>query len=200
MSQIIILKDVEINFAANIFVPKANKSGKLRYSAVFPIVPNSINARLIDDAIKAVATDCWGPRAPALLTKLIGEGRVAFKKAEKCNANGEVYDGFQGMWFIGGSSDKAPLVINRNLQPVTQADSLIHSGCRGNVKLELWAQDSPDPEIGKRINSALLTVQYVAPGEQRGGGSMPTADGFEDLGPDPDAKDIGSGDWNESFA
>lgn len=183
MAQEIILKDVRIAFP-DIWEPRAFQGeGQVRYSAQFPIQPGSANETALDAAMLAAATQKWEARAKDVLADLVSRDKVCFVKRQKLNKKGEPVNGFESMWALSASADPAkgqkPLVVNRNLQPVGKTDGVIYAGCRVDVKLSLWAQDSP--KWGRRVNAQLLVVQFRADADAFGGGAVASVGGMEDL-------------------
>ena len=69
-------------------------------------------------------------------------------------------------------------VVDQKAQPLSAASGKPYAGCNVVVKCELWAQDN---KFGQRINASLLGVQFAGDNEPLGGGSQPSADGFEAL-------------------
>jgi hypothetical protein len=185
----VILKSVRIAFC-NVHSPKSSQSG-LRYGAAFPIVPGSENHKAIRAALTKVATEKWDKKGPTILTALEKDRRVCFSESELTNKDGEVYDGFEGTYSFNAGQDSKkgkPLVIGPKKDPATGQFEILteesgkpYSGCYVNVKVDIWAQDNPDPTIGRRINAQLKTVQFAKDGDAFGGGAPSNADGFEEV-------------------
>jgi hypothetical protein len=205
MSQIIFLNEVTVSFAQNLFIPKAitnadGSQGAPKYSGVFILEPNGPHAKLIEDTMVAVAKDRWLAKAPGILAKLEADGRVALKRKAMTDSDGQVYNGFEGKWYISANNAKQPLVIGRSISDIIRKeDGKVYSGATVNAKIEIWAQDDRDPVIGKRINAQLVAVQFVRHGKRLDGAQDPTTEGFEDLGPDPDEEQFEDQD-EERFA
>lgn len=176
---IVKLENVRLSFA-NIFEPKAIGEGEPRFSAVFIIDPKqkALTAAL-DAAIKQVATDKWGTKADGVLKKLTDDGRVCFSRAEKTNASGEVYDGFQNRYSVTASSKTRPVVRDRDASPLTAAEGRPYSGCYVNASIDVWPQDN---QWGRRVNATLRWVQFVRDGEAFSGGTPVSDDEFETVG------------------
>jgi hypothetical protein len=86
--------------------------------------------------------------------------------------------GYSGNYYINAGNTIRPLVLDANKAPLTPADGKPYSGCYVNAIVEIWAQDN---QHGKRINASLLGVQFVRDGEKLAGGSVATADDFEEI-------------------
>jgi len=130
------------------------------------------------NAVNAVAKEKWGAKAPAILAVLKKDNRVSFKEDARTNADGEAYDGFEGMWSASASNKKRPTTINRDRTPVSETDNVLYSGCYVNAFVDVWPQDN---EHGKRINVALTGVQFVRDGDAFGGSKVASADAFQDI-------------------
>lgn len=183
------LKPVRIAFA-NIFTPKrTGDSDEPRYSAAFPIEPDSENAKMIDAAVEAVATEKWGKKAKSILADIREKRDICWVKSPLKDKDGEVYDGFEGMWALNagqGVKKGAPTVVDRERNRVTEEQGLVYSGCWVVPLVDIWAQDN---QWGRRINAQLKGVQFYRRGDAFGGGAPARPDDFEDLGVDEEAED-----------
>ncbi len=182
------LHNVRIAFCQNLFV-KGGMPGdppeKDKYSAHF-IIDGKDTAQIkrVSDLITEIATEQWKEKAPGILAKLKEDKRISFKPGKlKTNADGDIYDGFEGNYFISaGNKKNKPVVIDRNRNIVTEDSGTVYGGCFVNVALDLWAQDHVN--WGKRINAKLLTVQFVKGGDAFGNTVVGNPDDFDDLGTD----------------
>lgn len=95
-----------------------------------------------------------------------------------CLKNGDDFDyaGYAGNMSIKASSNKRPLVIDRDKSNLTEEDNRIYAGCRVNATIELWAQNN---NYGKRINANLLAVQFYKDDEPFADGEKGSADDFD---------------------
>lgn len=174
------LKNVRLAFPA-LFEPKTvGGSDALRFSAAFPVEPDSANAKALDAALVAVAKEKWGDKASAIFKKLKQEGRVCFDHAPLTNGEGDVYDGFDGMYSVNATSKSRPTLVDRDRSPVTEADGKLYGGCYVNAIIDVWPQDN---QYGKRLNAQLQGVQFVKDGDAFGGGGAASADEFDELEP-----------------
>ena len=79
------------------------------------------------------------------------------------------------------SNNRKPIVIDRDLSPLTADDGRIYAGCYVNAKVNCWLQNN---RFGKRINANLLAVQFVRDGERFAGMSSDMLmDGFTEIDP-----------------
>jgi hypothetical protein len=175
--------------------PKDYQGDKhFRWSAAFLVPKGEAIAKKVDKVIAEVATEKWGPKAPAFLKGILGNKNLC------CWLDGDTkeYDGYEGMMALSAHRpvDKGrPLVIDNDKTPIYQLDNTayrgkegrVYSGCYVNAQVEIWAQDSKN---GKAIRASLLVVQRVKDGDAFGGGSRPDADEFSEVEEGADADDM----------
>ena len=92
------------------------------------------------------------------------------------DGDGIEYAGYAGMMSLKASSQKRPIVLNRDKTPLTEDDNKLYAGCYVNAIIELWAQNN---QFGKRINANLLGVQFFKDGEPFADGVTASASDFE---------------------
>lgn len=197
---IILKKPVRIAFV-NVEKPKKTRNGE-RYSLAALIEPGSEVQKQLDETMLAVAEAKWPgdvtdkngkktgkTKGAAILAKLIEDGNVCFKHKPATNEDGEVYDGFDGMFTLnaGQASDKgAPLVVGRDLKPLVPGGKRPYSGSYAVLKVGIWAQDNEADKGGKRINADIKVVQFFKDGDAFSGSGTPTVEGMEPLAVEED--------------
>jgi len=167
---------------------------KPRWGATFLVPQGSAIAALVLKTITEVAEAKWNKKA-----KLYLEDILADKKAS-CWVNGDKkeYDGYQGMMALTAYryADKGrPIVLDSDASPIYRTDNTlyegkggrIYSGCYVKCKVDIYAQDN---STGKGIRAELKVVQRLRNGDAFGGGTPPTADGFEAIEEGADADDL----------
>lgn len=184
----------------NIFHSKGvGDDGAERFSGAFPIVPDSLNRKALDAAMQAVAKEKWKDKADTVMAELERKGRVCFKHEALRNKDGELYDGFEGMYSLNASNKTRPLVIDRvgitkdsDKEPgrkytdpnkagvmfpiLTEQDGRPYGGCYVNLSIDVWAQDN---SFGRRVNASLKGVQFHDDGDAFGGGSPASGNDFD---------------------
>lgn len=185
------LNNVRIAFAS-LFEPKTmpgqqNATPKFACLPILDPAKHGAEIAALNAAMQEVGKAKWGAKAPAIVAEMKKTDRLAYRDHAKTNDSGDVYDGFEGMHYVSASSAKRPVVIDRDKQPLTQADGKPYSGCYANVIIEVWAQDN---QFGKRINAELKGVQFVKDGDAFGGGAPVSADEFADLGVPEEATEL----------
>ena len=173
------LKNVRLSFPA-VFKPQAYGDGNPAYGAKLIVEPNSANVEAIRKTIREAAKTQWGDKADAIVKQLTEDKKSAWVEGPHRNKDGDVYDGFEGNFFLSTRSEKLrPTALGRDKQPVTEADNVIYGGCYVDASVDIYMQDSP--KWGRRINAVLRGVRFVRDGDAFGGSSAASADEFEDL-------------------
>jgi len=173
------LKRVRLAFPS-VFTPSAFGDGNPAYGGKLIIDPKSPNTEIIRNAIRESAKEMWGEKADQTVKKINDDKKSAWLEGPYRNKDGDVYDGFEGMFTLSTRSEKLrPTALNRNKQPVTEADGVIYAGCYVDASVDIYAFDSP--KWGRRINAVLRGVRFVEAGDAFGGSSSASADDFDDL-------------------
>ena len=120
----------------------------------------------VDAALERGKTELWKGKIPANVKKPLRDGDV-----EK-----EGDDTYAGMCFLNCKSKQKPPVVNKQLEPIVDADQ-IYSGMYANLSLTFYPF-SKDGNNG--VGCALNSVRKVADGDPLGGRSNPRED-FADL-------------------
>lgn len=191
------LTGVRLAFS-HIFQAQAFEDGDPKFSANFIIEPGSENAKIIKKAIKAVCDDekfQWNTKK--VKTKqgevtirewLESQDRICYRESDKTNQAGEVFEGFEGNYWISATNASRPTILDRDKTPLTEEDGRPYSGCYVVAILDVWAQDHK--KYGKRINATLKGIQYHSEGDGFGGGAPASASDFDDLGTGEDDGDL----------
>ncbi len=184
------LQKVRLAFP-QLFQAKAINNGSARYSAALIIDPKSQASKDIRAQMLAAAKGKFGDdKGEAVLAKLTKENRVCYRTEERANKEGDVYEGFQGMHSLNAANKVRPLVIDADKSPLTAEDGRPYAGCYVNAIVEIWAQNNPDPTIGRRLNCTLLGVQFAGDGDAFGGASVASVDAFSAVSTGSDADDL----------
>lgn len=172
----ITLNNVRISFPS-LFHKAVFNGEETKYEATFLINKQS-QADLIEkleDAVREkIKVDLKGAK--------LGADKICFKDGEDID-----YEGYAGHMSIKASSNRRPLVIDRDRSPITEDDNVIYAGCYVNAIIELWAQNN---NWGKRINANLMGVQFVKDGEAFGDSQVASVSDFDIVeGGDDDFED-----------
>lgn len=183
----VILKDCRAAFL-NIWEAKSFEPGaKPKFNGSFLFAPNSPNAKIMETAVKQVATEAWGPKADEVLAQIKG---IPNKFCYRNGNSKPEYEGYPGNLFVGASNATRPKIMDRDGKtPLIQADGRPYSGCQTHAILDIWAQDN---KYGKGIQASLLGIQFVADGDAFAGGGTASEEDFEDLSDGADAPAVGA--------
>lgn len=155
--------------------PKGFPDSPPAFGASFLLDPNDPGHRETIKKINAEITrlrkEAWGlggKRHPKEETKGFPFG----KGDEKVNDAGEVYSGYEGMYFVSARAreQNPPRTLNVNRQDIKDAkeiEKLFYGGCYVTASINFWVQNN---EAGKAIRCGLRGVQFIADGEAFGGG------------------------------
>jgi hypothetical protein len=176
---VIKLPRVRLSFPSLFQQTKYDEKSKSKYCATF-ILDKVMHAATIKEIQKAIATLL----ADNKVTKLSPD-RIALKDGDESDREEN-----HGKYIIKASSDKRPLVINRDKTPITETDEIVYAGCYVHGIISLWFQNDPQhPEWGKKINAALSGVQFASDGEPFSAGGA-SVDDFDAFGDEEDEGDI----------
>jgi hypothetical protein len=175
-SEVLRLTGVRLSFP-RLFTPEAFEEGKPKtFQATFLLDPSN------DDHKKILKT--IQKEALKLTKEAFGEDYTLKKLKGVCFGKGDnldnVYDGYEGMYYVRTGNTVRPAVANRRGEPVAQGDEQEpYAGCYVNATLSLWAQNHKTG--GKRINANLRGVQFVKDGEAFGQEPISAENEFEAL-------------------
>ena len=180
------LKDVRLSFPDLFEATQFQGTGPFNYGASFLFAPDHPAAKIVDDAIKAVAAEKWAAKAAATLKT------IANNSQKICYYEGDTkaYEGYEGNMALSAkrSQDKGrPLILDTNKQPLTAADGKPYGGCYVDAVIEIWPQDN---QYGKGMRATLNGVQFRRDGDRFTAGEPATEDDFEDLAVNEFADDL----------
>lgn len=152
------LKNVRLSYA-NLFQPRENKSGDLRYSTSLLIPKDHPQVDELSAVIDRQGEERFGKKWASM--------RKRTDPLHDADENGRADDdpAYEGMFYINTSSERKPQVVDRQVQPIID-ESEIWSGCYANVSIAIFAFDVPE---NKGVSFGLNNVQKVKDGERLGG-------------------------------
>jgi hypothetical protein len=176
------LTNVRAAFISSLWEPEGIDDSEPAHAGKFIIDPkDGGNIVKCEEAMAAVAKEKWGPKAESVLENMTKTGRkpdVFFVREPYKSRNGDVYAGFEGMFFVSAKSKTRPLIIDRDRTPLVPSDGRPYGGCFVNAQIDVWAQDN---KYGRALRATLTGVQFVKDGDAFTGGAPASADDFEDL-------------------
>ena len=189
------INDVRIAYAQGLFEARGAQqadgtTSQPKYGAAFLFPKNHPCLKDISAAVIVAAKKRWGEKADEMLKMLKAGDRLPVHSGDAKATSA----GYAGNLYLNAGNKIRPLVLDSNRAPLTISDGKPYSGCYVNVIVEIWAQDN---KHGKRVNASLLAVQFVRDGERLAGGSVASADDFQEI---PGATDNAAGDPAALFA
>lgn len=111
------------------------------------------------------------------------------KLARQPLRDGNEKDGKEGygdeVMFVSARNAKRPVVVDRDLTPLTKDDSKPYAGCFVNATIRLFSYDHKVG--GKGVSASLRAVQFVKDGESFGAGPVNAEEEFEAVTDDVDS-------------
>lgn len=122
-----------------------------KFEATF-ILDNTEHGALLDDIdalIDRIALDEF-------------KKKIGFKRCLRDGNEKSDLEGYgDGTSFIKASNKIRPGIVNRRLEPITEAQGVIYPGCYVNATVRFWVQNN---QWGKRVNCQLRAIQFVEDG------------------------------------
>lgn len=169
------IRGIRLAFPA-IFEKQAIGDGEPAYGAKGIIPPDHPQVSEIEAAMLAAAKAKWNEKGEQILGLLKEEKKVAFVRGPYRNKNGDVYDGFDGMFHVSTrSADTQPTAFDSANNPTTKDAGLLYGGAFVDMAVEFWAQDN---KWGRRLNCTLRGVRFVKHGDRFSGSPPAGADEF----------------------
>ena len=181
------IANARVSFANGLYKASAFEAGQEeKYGADFIITDTAQVYEVKPDGTKvkttlkaaelAVANDAWKGKGTTVLEDLEASKKAYRNGNKRKNKNGEVYEGYEGNWYITAKNKTRPTLLDAQRQPVTEEDGTIYSGCYVNVRLSLYANTKP---ATKGVFAGLKGVQFAGHGDAFGGGGAARADEFD---------------------
>jgi len=169
----------------NVFEPKVYGNGKPKFSITM-LVPKSENIDNIKSAMRAAVEEKWpdANKRPKKLHNPIKDGDTDMM--EDGTLRKDKYPEMAGHWVFTASSVSRPGVVDRNVQPILDAEEF-YPGCyaRATVHVYAYAPSKNNPQSKYGVAIGLNNIQKVKDGEAFSGRSKPQDD-FSALGEDSD--------------
>jgi hypothetical protein len=190
------LKNVRIAFCQDLHVPGDFQGDKkFSFSSDFILEAGDPQIKMVEEAIETLAKKEWPDTYKTLLPTLKANNKVFLRSgSSKTDANGVVYDGFEGNMYIAARNNtdetpvngvykKQPLVLDEDRSKLSVVDGKPYAGCYVNVHLEPYAYT----KYGGGVSASMRGVQFAKDGEPFMGSAPVDADEFDDL------SDVGDG-------
>lgn len=167
------LKNVRLSFAS-IFNRSQFNGEEGKFEATF-----LLDKEAQQEAIKALEDDIKSRIETSFKGTKLKPENICLKDGDDFE-----YEGYAGNMSIKGSSNKRPIIVDRDKSPLVEDDGKPYSGCYVNAVVDLWTQNNA---FGKRVNCNLLAVQFFKDGEAFGAaGGSASVDDFDMFEEDED--------------
>lgn len=175
----IVLKDIRLAFPELYEARQYEGQGKHRYRAVGIIDPGSESLKLLNSTIETVGKLKWADKWPMM------KAQFNNNSMKNCLIDGNLkanLTGYANNFVITANRNQEaglPFVVDRNPKiAIPQGSGKIYSGCRVNMKVDIWAQGPQNAGI----RATLVGVQFVSDDESFGGTAPASVSGMDDLG------------------
>jgi len=171
---IIKMKNVRLSYPHLFVAKQGDEGGEPKYGATF-ILDKKIHAPLIahiEKQAERVALDFF---------------KKKIKLNRNCLRDGNDYADKEGygdeVMFISAKETRRPVVVDRDMTPLTKDDSRPYAGCYVNANVRLFAYDHKG---SKGVSAALRSIQFVRDGDSFGAGPIDPSEEFEAVSDDVD--------------
>jgi hypothetical protein len=155
----------------HLFTPtQFDENAKMMYQSTFLVRKGSDADKYLKNALEILfgKTKAWGK---------IPDDKVCVRDGSERDADGYGPD----VVFFNAKSEKRPMVVNRDLSPLTESDNVIYAGCYVTASINLTAMKN---KYGKRIAAYIRGVMFVKDGEHFGATSVDPAKEFSSFSED----------------
>lgn len=181
----VVLENVRLSFPHLHEPSKSSDDGPLKFRATALMDPKTEigkkNIAKLEAAIKEAAAGVWKEKADKI-RKILEKDRRGLREGETgTNKQGDIYDGYEDMMFIGATNGRRPKVIDRDKSAIELEDipTKLYAGCYVNMIVSVWATNL-DKHGGNGIFATLELVQFRRDGEPFGAGQV-DEDDFDEL-------------------
>lgn len=190
----ILLLDVRLSYFYG-YEKQSPQSHSFGTHAIFP--PTHPQVPKLVELMKQAAINGWKDQGLAIYEQLKAQDKLCLRVGNIAKPGQE---GYVDQLFISANSPKRPRILATrggvNVEvPPGQPDSP-YSGCRANVKVQIWpllgGVDKNGQPISKRICAQWQGVQFLAHGAAFGGGRIANLDEFGVVASDADATPKGA--------
>lgn len=203
-NDILTLKRVRLSFPSLFEMKKTSEEGKPKYSVAGLMDPNTETGKANIAAVKAMQTrlakQTWKDNWEKVLKAMEWDRRLLRPGERATNAEGDVYAGYEGMYFVTASNTRSIKVLNRDKSAAGPNDQeKFYGGCYADLVLSCYTV-TDRKKGGNGIFATIEIVRWVADGEAFGAAPVDEDDYLDDLDDDEDDfEDTGSGSGGDDF-
>lgn len=155
-----------------IWEPTAMEEGATPKYSVTLLIPKSDTKTVakINEAVEAAKEEGkgkWGSKIPTNMKSPLRDGDIERPDRPE----------YVGMYFISTSSVKPVKVVDRNIQPISEAEDKLYSGCYGRASINLYPYAK---SVNKGVAAGLLSLQVTEDGDRLSGTNSNPFDDFGD--------------------
>lgn len=189
-ADVLVLTNVRLSFPAIFEKKKTSEEGVPKYSLSCLMDPNTASGKANIDAIKAMqmrlAKATWKDNAEKVLRATDRDRRLLRDGNNATNQEGDIYAGYEGMYYITASSTREFKILNRNKTPAGKNDQeKFYGGCYVDVVLSCYVITDRN-KGGNGLFATIEIVRWRADGEPFGAAPLEEDDYLEDLSDDED--------------
>ena len=164
------IKNARLGFP-HLIVPQQSEDGPAKYNGNFILSPDAPEWAELAEMVNAIALEKWTVNASGIMGMIANDKKLrcyGFGQDKVDSKTGLVYEGFEGMIYISGSSEVRPDLRGADAQPCPPTAPLNTMFVGGNyvdAVVSFWPQDN---RFGRAIRAQLDGVQYLREGEKFG--------------------------------
>lgn len=195
-SDILTLKRVRLSFPSIFEKKQTSEDGKPKYSLSVLMDPNTAqgkaNIQAVKDMQTRLAKATWKDNWEKVLKATEWDRRLLRPGDKATNSEGDIYAGYEGMYFVSASNTRNIKVLNRNKSPAGPEDQeRFYGGCYVDVVLSCYTV-TDRKKGGNGLFATIEIVRWVADGEAFGAAPVDEDEYLDDLDDDEDFEDSGS--------
>lgn len=201
-SDILTLKKGRLSFPAIFEKKRTSEEGPEKYSLSVLLDPETpegqANIKAVKEMQVRLAKAQWKDNWEKVLKAMEWDRRLLRPGEKATNSEGDIYGGYEGMFYVTASNTRDIKVLNRDKTPAGKNDQeKFYGGCYADVILSCYTI-TDRKKGGNGIFATIEVVRWRADGEPFGAAPIDEDDYLEDLDDLDDEDDVGSDD-SEDF-
>lgn len=189
-NDVLSLKNVRLSFPKIFEKTRTSEDGPLKYSLTCLLDPETndgkANIRAVKEMQQNLAKQTWKDNAEKILKAMEWDRRLLRPGEKATNAEGDVYAGYEGMFYVTASNTREIKVLNRDKSPVGKNDQeKFYGGCYADVVLSCYTV-TDRKKGGNGIFATIEIVRWRGDGEPFGAAPLDEEDWLDDLEDDED--------------
>lgn len=195
-NDILTLQNVRLSFPKIFKKEATTEGGTPKFSLASLLDPGTksgqANIKAVKDMQTRLAKAEWKDNWEKVLRAMEWDRRLLRPGDKATNAEGDVYQGYEGMYYVTASNTRNIKVLNRDKSPAGENDQeKFYGGCYADVVLSCYTVRDPK-KGGNGIFATIEVVRWRGDGEPFGAAPIDEDDYLEDL--EDDEEDLLEGD------